>query len=306
MIFEKQLAHPDRKVLGARVHRGGQLIDKVRQPLVAHLGRTGNSFGQPLGAVHHVPGRTAAAVAMAVADEYLVIQRLGLVPVPSAEYLAYSQLRIVDRAVAGLFGLLRRDQMRFDLRAVDALPVEAVIGVAVGVVPRQFRGDKQLDPRFGKYLRQAGRIAEGVGQPDAFRCDAKLVDLKLATAQDLADQALTRADVGVRFDPHRALDVEPAGRDLLFHALPDFRVVGLEEIEQHGLVVHEGEIGKFIQHVQCRGKAAAGLVAHMHDAPEPRNVQMGVADGSDGRASAGVRDLVDAGGDSFGFGERCL
>ena len=64
---------------------------------------------------------------------------------------------------------------------------------------------------------------------------------------------------------------------LLEQPLPELGIVLLEEVEEHRLVIHEDELGILLHQVEHRGKAAPGLVAGMHDAPEPADIEMGGA-----------------------------
>ena len=173
----------------------------------------------------------------------------------------------------------------------------------VGIVPAQLAGDKILQPRLVHHLRQVGRIAECIGQPDRLGVNTKLFDVETAAAHDLPDQRLARDDIDVRLHPHGALNFELARFDAFLETAPDLRIVLLEKVEQYRLVVHKDELWILLHQVEHRGKAAARLVAGMHHAPEPADIEVGRSDRGDLRLQLGIDQRIDLSRNGFGIAQ---
>src|SRR5262249_14431539 len=154
----------------------------------------GNAALHADAALDHGAGGAAAAIAEAVAEQHFAVHRLGLVALPGAHHLGDREVGIVGGEDAIAVELLGGDQLRVGVGAVDALPPERVVGVPVGVVPAEFRGNEILEAGLGQDLRHVGGIAERVGQPHGGGVDAKVLDVEAAAAHDLADHALARDD----------------------------------------------------------------------------------------------------------------
>src|SRR5699024_2488109 len=115
--------------------------------------------------------------------------------------------------------------MREDAGAVDALPVEAVMGEGVGVVPGDLLGQEPVEAGAPSELRQSTGVPEAVWQPDSVGLDAEAFPEVGHAEQELADQGLTGGHHRIRFDPHSADREEAAFSDPLLDLREELRLV---------------------------------------------------------------------------------
>ena len=156
---------------------------------------------------------------------------LGLVALPGPHGFRDRQIAVI--CGENLFALiaLGRDQLGLGDGAVDAAPMKTVIGETISVVPAQLGGDKVLQARLVHDLRQVGRIAKCVRQPDSLGINAKILAVKAPPAHDLANQRLPGDDVDVGLHPHGPFDLELARLDALQQPRPKLGIILSEEIE---------------------------------------------------------------------------
>ena len=174
MHLEVQLANPCGGVgivgFGGREELCGRLDDDARQTLeIAHASV----------ALHHVSGGTAAAVSETErCHRHIAAAVIGVVA------FGMRELRWLHRHVVGI----DRREVGEDARAIDALPPKRVVGHAVLLVPAELLSQKPLGSAQCKNLRQAGWVAEHIGDPDLFTGGAVVLFEEPLTVQELARQ----------------------------------------------------------------------------------------------------------------------
>jgi hypothetical protein len=221
--LEVELARPD----GELVERGVGLdgLEGVVRRDRAHPGRA-FQVGQAPGPLEHVTGGAATSVPPAVQVHRCVAQLLlGEVGHPVGE-LSHREVAHVG---------VRRREVGEHPGAVDTLPPERVVGEPVDLVPRHLLGQEPADPRQGKDLREVGRVAEHVRQPQAAGLHVHLVGEEALAVDDLADERLAAREVAVRLDPHAPHHLELSLRDLLADPVVETGVVGADPGQLLGL-----------------------------------------------------------------------
>ena len=142
--LEVHLAGPDRAVCVRLVCLGEERLRRVELDAGGAL-----EVGLEPSQCHHLAGGSAAAVA--VAERHQRRPRSGVV----GEVLdAAGQLGGVHRPVVGVVGR----EVREHARPVDALPVEAVVGHGVDVVPAHLLREEPADPGAAQQLPQRSRV----------------------------------------------------------------------------------------------------------------------------------------------------
>ena len=138
-----------------------------------------------------------------------------------------------------------------DLSAVDALPIEGVIGEDVGIVPIHLGGEEVVNVAALHYLRDRGAVAEGIGQPEAVGGVAEILPRETLTPEELTHHGFARGDVAVAFDPNAAVRLISALGDLLFDALKELGIIPANHIGVAGgaldefilgVLLHKGEL----------------------------------------------------------------
>ena len=210
VVFEVELTHPDREV--GRL--GPHLLPERRNGVDLDSGHT-VEVGEPARRLEHRARRSAAAVAVSERVQR-VLRRRALRELA----LALRELAHTHVAVVGVGGR----EVREDARAVDALPPERAVREPVDLAPRHLLRQEGRDPGLLQDLRERGRVAEHVGQPEVGRLAPELVEEEALAVHDLANQRLTRRDVAVGLDPHAPDRLEPTGRHLVAHAVVQRRV----------------------------------------------------------------------------------
>ena len=128
-----------------------------------------------------------------------------------------TQVGLLRRHDHGVVRLHRRE-VREHPAAVDALPPEGAVGEPVLLVPRQLLRHEAVAPGGGEDLRERGRVAEHVGDPDLAATAAEVLLEETLTVDELADDGLPARDVGVRLHPHAAHGDPLPGGGLLLDA----------------------------------------------------------------------------------------
>ncbi len=304
MIFEIELAHPGRIVLRPLGHALEQAFEEGAHMFVAHGGAAGNALFHATDVFQHFAGRSAAAIAMAIDQEQFLVEVLLPVAPPGAHHMGGLEVGTIGRADALGIVVLRRQEIGGHRAAIDALPVEGFIGHAVGVVPAQLVGDEHIHIRKLHQLRQRGRIAERVRQPEDAGCDPEGLLVIGDAMQDMPHEAFAIGDIGVRLQPQRAFDLEATGLDLRLHALEHLGIVFREIVEQHALIIHEAIVGILLHQRQRRGHGPRHLLPRLADAPQPGDVDMRVAGDGDHRLFLEVCGFIDLRADRLGPAQR--
>ncbi len=124
-------------------------------------------------------------------------------------------------------------------------------------------------------------IAEHVGDPDLGRALAQVLLEEPLPVGDLADERLGPGQVRVGLDPHATdRDPSPLGRALL-DALEDGRVAVDHPLVLGRLRAPELELRVVVHQGQHVAERAGALALRLADRPQPRRVDVGVADGGD-------------------------
>ena len=280
MILKIELAFP-RFQTAVVLYALVQLIKEGTRGLLPHLRQAANALFHALGGLEHLTRRAAAAVAVAVGDQNIVVDLFILIALPRAHDGIGMQIAVVSRKEA-LLGILtdaeRRDEMREHLGAVDALPEEGVIRDAVDLVPRELGGHEIVHAGLFHDLRQCAGIAEHIRQPQDFIILAEFLAEEALAVQELAHERLAGGQVAVGLEPHAALDLPAALRDALLDLFVHLRIALLEEIVQNRLAGHELIAGKLVHELEHRCKGAHDLFAGLRDRPPPRHVDVRMAD----------------------------
>ena len=277
MVFEIQLTLPGRQ---ARVipDPGLQLIKEGAGKGLPDSRQSGNALFHPPGGFEHISGLTAAAVTVSVRDKNIVVDFLLLITLPSAD----QRIRMKHAIVGGkeilnrLANAKSSNQMGQDFCSVNAPPQESIVGHLIELVPGQLGGHKILNPADLHDLRQCAGIAEYVRKPEDPIIHAEFFPKESLAVKELADQAFTARQIGIRLDPHAALGL-PAS---FLHFFPDsfhqFRMPFLHELVQLGLAGHEAVIRILVHQLQHRRKGPAGLFPGLGYSPPPGHIDMRV------------------------------
>ena len=261
--FEHELAGDD-----------GQILFHLREALeegldVAPLhARHAGEIGDAAGALEHLLGGAAAAVAVAGGDEHL-----GM----------HARLLVVERAFAQAFHVhplvvvVDQYDMGGDLGAVRALPAEAGVGEAVDRAPGELRGEEALHADGAEELRHAAAVAEDVGQPeDLGGRAAEFFELVLADAQAAQDR-LAAGHLRVAFDVGGAGGVPFFLGDERLHLREQLGRAAAHGLVAGGLRVAEAEFRILAQEARLGGPGVHGLGLADALGPEPHEVDVGVA-----------------------------
>ncbi len=220
-------------------------------------------------------GGTSAAVTVAVGDHYLVREHFLLVAIVGADHHARICGANVGTAVCGKLAQISRGQeVGIDRCAVDALPAEGVVGHGVGVVPADLGGHEPIHSRFAQDLRECGRVAEYVGEPEHAAVHAEFLAEEALAVDDLTHKALARGEVAVCLNPHRALAFPSALAYQLFDLLVEGGSLLLEVLIEQGLRGGELVGGIAAHHLHNRGEGALHLLAGLLKRPFPRTVNV--------------------------------
>ena len=129
-----------------------------------HLGQVAH-LGAALHHVHMVFSGTAAAVAEAVEHQCLMVDGALPVLIPGAPDRSRVRVR---RIVA------QRGHMDQHLAVIQTRPQEAVVGELIVPVPAELDGHEVVHAAFPDDLRQGGRIAEDIGEPEGLHIETEL------------------------------------------------------------------------------------------------------------------------------------
>ncbi len=301
MVFKVQLARPLRQIL-ASGNALFQILEEVQRESLAHGGAAGHRALHAAGVFDHPVGASAAAVAVAVGHDVMVVQPLLLETLPAALDLVRFEHGVIGgeegQIVVALIVVLAAvfaggRKVGEHLASVDALPREGIIRRAVEFRPGQLAGHEVVDAALFQNLRQRGGIAEHVGQPQDAAAAAELGLKEFVAVQELPDQRLAAGQVAVGLDPHAALGLPLAALHGFPDALEQLRLILLDELIQLRLRGHELELGILLHQAQHRGEGAHGLMARLIQIPQPRHVDMGVADAvRDGLRLAAFQRLI--------------
>ncbi len=189
MVLEIQLTLPDRKP-PIVLHSFLQFVKIGSGKLLPYRGNALHALLHTDGGLQHFSGRAAAAVAVAVRDQNVVVDILVLVAHPAAHNGIGMQHPVVGGEEIGhrLSYPQSGDQVGQNLRPVDAPPHHGIVGHLVELVPCQLRGHKVINTAFFHDLRQRSRVSEHVRQPKNPVVHAELFFKEALSVHELAHQ----------------------------------------------------------------------------------------------------------------------
>ena len=264
VVLEVELAH-DRP----QIPRVGREVveERIRRPQLRL--RQPGEVAHPPQPLEHLRGRPAAAVAVAEDQQRVARARMILVRRHGAAQLGHGRLRVVR--VGGR-------EVREDLAPVEPLPGERMALRRREAVPGEFLREEAVDAREAHELRELRGVAEHVGQPQLGAAAAEVLLEPALAVEELAGQRLPRGQVAVGLHPHRA-DREPLpARDRLAHAGEERRRALRQPRVVLCLRVREAVLGIRVHQPQLRGRRAHELAPRLLERPQPRRVEVGVAD----------------------------
>ncbi|MDQ0822622.1 hypothetical protein QFZ69_003501 [Arthrobacter sp. V1I7] len=163
--------------------------------------------------------------------------------------------------------------------AVDALPVEGVVGHPVDLVPGDLLGQEPFAAGGLDDLREGCRVAERVRKPRFQALHAELVQEEALAFQELAGHRLTARHVGVRLDPHATHGNELAGLDLFPDAPEQLRVIFLDPGQLLGRGAGKHEPGILVNERDHVGERPGALADGLPHRPQPGGVEMRMSGG---------------------------
>ena len=223
----------------------------------------------PPEAFEHLPGRSAAAVA--------VPERHQRPLAPGVLGEAPHRVRQLLGLDLGVVGVDRREVGQHP-RPVEALPPERGVREPVLAVPRQLLGDEPLHAAGGEDLGQPGGVAEHVGDPHLATAHAEVLLEEALPEHDLADDALAGRQVHVGLDPHPAGRDPLAGADLLGDPGEQLRLPLPDPLVLLGLRAGEPVLRRIVHQGDGRCERAHALAHGLGQRPQPRRVDVGMAD----------------------------
>src|SRR5215217_5651452 len=252
---------PGQRVLWERGEEGVH----TGHPQAGHRGKV----SKPGEVFEHFLARATAAVTPAKGEQALVVVALAPEVAPGPEHVARDDVAVVVGP-----GVL--EGVGDDAGAVYTLPDEQVVREVVGLVPVEFVGKEPGHPRAAQELRDAWRVAEGIGKPGYGRpADEPVLEVALAV-EELAGEGLARGDLAVRLDPRAPDRLPPALSDLLFYPREQGGVV-LDPTIKLGRGLVEDEVLVAVHQAEDARERAPSLPPRLRGGPEPREVQVRVA-----------------------------
>ena len=148
-------------------------------------------------------------------------------------------------------------------------------------VPRELLREEAVDPRAAHDLRQLAVVAEHVGVPEHAGAAAELALEEALAVEELAHERLAGGQVAVRLDP-RPADREPLpGGDALADPRPQPGRAVADPRVLLGLRAGEAVVGIALHEPQLGGEGPHALAEGLLQRPQPRRVDVRVADGGD-------------------------
>ena len=190
-------------------------------------------------------------------------------------------------------------QVREDLCAIDALPVEGIIGELVGVVPSHLGGEEVLHTAALHDLGDSSGITKGIRQPEGIGGKAEVFPGKALAPQELTHHRFAGGDIAVAFHPNAAVRLIAAFGHLFLNTAEQLGIVTADNFTMEGRALHKGVLGILLHQIQLVGVGASTLLNGFAHVPQPSSVHVGVANNAyrgSGRAvmpcQSGGHDLL--------------
>jgi len=169
------------------------------------------------------------------------------------------------------------EPVRQNLRAVQPLPPEEVVGKWIRLRPVHLVSEERVDAGQGQQLRKRRAEPETVREP-AHRRGLAEGRSKIALAvEKLAADRLPAGHVEVGLHPHAPHRLPAPLIDSIADLLEELGVVLLEEGVELGRGLVEGQLRILLQQPGHGVEGPPGLAASLLQGPQPRQIEMGVA-----------------------------
>ena len=229
-----------------------------------------------------IAARSAAAVAVPERHHEFIQMTLLRTGSPCAAKL----LRIRSICITG------RQEGR-DRRTVHAFPCKVMIRewVAFVVAPEYLLRHQILYAAVAQQLRQNRRIAKRIRQPEHAALHAELLPVKSLAVDQLTHQCLAGGHIGIRLNIHRAFRNPASVLCRHADALVQLRIMLPAHFIGGRLALNKAVLRITFQQSELRGKGACRLSVGFLHGPEPRQIQMRIADRCHQRRSRTVAAL---------------
>ena len=260
---------------------GFQLLHEAADGGVLGLGAALQILAAPCHFHHFILG-SAAAVTEAIGNQ-LPVRHILLTDGVGALGAVYILIEVLgSRPDVGFV------QVREHAGAVQALPVEGVIGELVGVVPGHLGGQEVFHAAALHDLGNSGGVTEGIRQPEGVGGKAEVFPGEPLAPQELAHHGFAGGDVAVAFHPNAAVGLIAALCHLFLNPLEQLGIVAADHFAVESGALHKGVLGILLHQVQLVGVGAGALLDGFAHMPQPGGVHMGVADDAYGRSGGAV------------------
>ncbi len=155
----------------------------------------------------------------------------------------------------------------------------------VALVPRDLLREEPFETRTTHELRQRRRVAEAVGQPHTLGADAELLLEEALPVRELTRERLTGRHDRVRLDPHAAEGEEAPLLNGVLHTCEHLGTVLFDPLVLLSTRHSIQKVRVTLDELGHRGRRASDLADRLTHRPEPRGVDVRVADGRDAVAA---------------------
>ncbi len=220
--------------------------------------------------LHHQLRRAAAPVPVTEGKEkavYLLLLVSVLLP-------AFPQSTGTEHRVVLLIDMGKRPG------TVDSLPPEQIVGelLAFRITAQQLLGGKIRHPAFLHNLRKRPGKTKGVRQPCQTALRPELPAKPAFPQHELPHQALSSRQIGVALHIYRTLRHKLSRCRLLLHPCVQPRIVFLQIFQNRGGTEQEFIIRIPVHQRRLVRIGSGGLPLRLLPRPEPRQIQMGLAE----------------------------
>ena len=267
MEFEIELAAPFRQ---PRVPEPGAdlLVVVVHTPEVG--ARQRGERLQLTVTLEHLGGRPPRSVAVADREKSLRVELFAPEVAPGAGEGNRAQPAVVTH-----IGVV--EPVRQNLRAVQPLPPEEVVGKWIRLGPVHLVSEERVDAGQRQQLRKRRTEPEAIREPAHRRSLAEGRSKVPLAVEKLAADRLPAGHVEVGLYPHAPNRLPAPLIDSMADLLEELGVVLLEEGVELGRGLVEGQLRILLQQPGHGVEGPPGLAASLLQGPQPRQIEMGVA-----------------------------
>ena len=278
VIFKVEFSGPHRQV-AVVLHPLFQLFKVLAGTALAHRGDALDALFHPASGFQHLPGGAAAAIAIAIRNQDVIVHLFILIALPAAHNGVRVQHPVIggDKPLGALAHAQGGDKVGQHLGTVDTLPHHSVVRHHVELVPGELGGHKVVNAALFHNLGQGAGIAEHVRQPQHPVVPAKLLLKEPLAIEELTHQAFSAGEVAVGFQPHTAFRLPAAFGHPLLNLDIQLRIPLFQEAVEHRLAGHELVFRILLHELEHRCEAASHLFTGLGHGPPPGHVNVGVA-----------------------------